>query len=103
MPMKPAAPVTRTFFIGSLLLSPAQLDQLGVLHVAVHAADRDMQEARHAVEEAQAQDVELEKAHEGRQHEMQQVAAAAQLERLARGEGGVAVLAIEVSADVVER
>src|SRR5262245_45105500 len=67
----------------------AQLDQLHVLHVAVHAADRDVQQPRQAVEEAQAHEVELDEAHHGREEEVQQVRAAPLLEGLARGERGV--------------
>src|SRR5690242_6280362 len=110
MPMKPATPVTRTFMREnenrdspyfsrspfSLLLGPVELDQLGVLHVAVHAADRDVQEPGDAVEESQAQDVELDEAHHRRKHEVCCPRAHPALERLARGEGGIAVLALEV-------
>src|SRR5687768_8241854 len=84
MPMKPATPVTRTFIqkngdrphfshltiakkrgqspFFSLALGAAQFDQLRVLHVAVDAADRDVQQARQAVEEPEAHDVELDEA-----------------------------------------
>src|SRR6266404_4880005 len=102
--------VMRLNFIGGLgrgsfypvpSVAAAQLDQLGVLEVAVDAADRDVQEARHAVEKAEAEDVELEKAHHRRHHEVEEAGAASELVRLARGERGVAVLPIEVRREVV--
>src|SRR5512134_2988639 len=100
MPIKPAAPVTRTF-IGLPVLGLPQLDQLHVLHVAIHAADRDVQEARQAVEEAQAHDVELEEADHGREEEVHEGDVTTFLECLARGERGVAVLALEIGGEVV--
>src|SRR5688500_3650638 len=96
MPMKPATPVTRTLIAFRL----SELDQLRVLHVAVHAADRDVHDARHAIEEAQPQDVELEEAHHRREEEVDDARAMAFFIGLAGGEGGVAVLAVEVGAEV---
>src|SRR5262245_32984274 len=109
MPMNPATPVTSTFIWGqkwgvppfSSSLGAAQLDQLHVFDVAVHAADRDMHEPRQAVEEAQAHEVELEEAHHRREQEVRHVRAAALLERLARGERGVAVLPLEIRREIV--
>src|SRR5687768_8415725 len=75
---------------GSPNISPAKLDELGVLHVAVHAADGDVQEARQAVEESQAQHVELEEAHHGREQQVRHAGALAELVGLARGQRGVA-------------
>src|SRR6185295_14233798 len=101
MPMNPATPVTSTF-ISAILRAP-QLDQLGVLHVAVHAADGDVQQSRQAVEEAEAHEIELDEAHHGRAQQVEHAGAAALLERLARGERGVAVLALEIRRQVVGR
>src|SRR5687768_15779120 len=87
MPMKPATPVTRTLIVVGL----SELHQLRVLHVAVHAADRDVDKAGHAVEEPQAQDVELEEAHHWREQQVEDARAAALFIGLARRESGVAV------------
>ena len=57
----------------------------------------------HAVEEAQPQDVELEEAHHRREQQVQHAGALAELVSLARGERGVAVLALEVGGEVVGR
>src|SRR5688572_5659330 len=103
--MKPAVPVRRTFiegrgksglslFFGALLLGLVKLDQLGVLEVAIHASDRDVQEARHAVEEAEAQHVELEEAHHRREQQVRRSGGLPALEGLARLQRGVAVLAL---------
>src|SRR5687768_17309222 len=89
MPMKPATPVTRTFI--SAAFGAPQLDQLGVLHVAVHAADGDVQQAGQTVEEAQAHEVELDETHHRRKQQVEDARAAALLERLACSERGVAV------------
>src|SRR5439155_19788759 len=76
-----ASTVMRFNFIGGLCrrsfypvpsVAAAQFDQLGVLEVAVHAADRDVQEARQAVEKAEAEDVELEEAHRRRHQDVEQ-------------------------------
>src|SRR5438309_6190555 len=89
-------------FIGLyLFFRLAQFEELRVLHVAVDAADGDVQKAWHAVEEAQAQDIELEEAHDRREEEPQDAGAAAELVRLARGERGVAVLPVEVGGEIV--
>src|SRR5438034_11314730 len=105
-----ASTVMRLNFIGGLCrrsfypvpsVAAAQLDQLGVLEVAVHAADRDVEEARHAVEKAEAEDVELEKAHHRRHQDVEEAGAAPELVRLARRERGVAVLPLEVRREVV--
>src|SRR2546426_8643794 len=105
-----ASIVMRLNFIGGLCrrsfypvpsVAAAQLDQLGVLEVAVHAADRDVQEARHAVEKAEAEDVELEEAHHRRHQDVEQAGAAPELVCLARRERGVAVLPLEVPREVV--
>src|SRR3954471_5965163 len=98
MPMNPALPVTSTFI--SALLRAAQLDQLGVLHVAVHAADGDVEQSGQAVEESQAHQIELEEAHHRRAQEVEHAGALSLLERLARGERGVAVLALEIGRQV---
>src|SRR6185503_8175158 len=86
-----AAPATPPQALLSPAFRLAQLDQLGVLEVAVHAADRDMQQARQPVEEAEAQHVELDEAHQRREREVPQAGALALLERLARGQRRVAV------------
>src|SRR5688500_15323601 len=99
MPMKPATPVSSTF-ISTALRAP-QLDQLGVLDVAVHAANGDVQQARQAVEEAQAHEIELDEPHHRREEEVEDAGAAPLLEGLARGERGVAVLTLEVRRQVV--
>src|SRR5713226_1837854 len=122
MPMKPATPVTSTFTAengdrphfshlaiakkwGLSPFSPAvrfaQLDQLGVLQVAVHAADRDVQQPRNAVEKPEAQHVELEEAHQWRGEKVRDPGAEPALVGLARGERGVAVLALEIGGEVV--
>src|SRR2546430_2784837 len=85
-----ASTAMRLNFIGGLCrrsfypvrsVAAVQLDQLGVLEVAVHAADRDVQEARHAVEKAEAEDVELEKAHHRRHQDVEEAGAAPELVR----------------------
>src|SRR6186713_2706173 len=101
MPMKPAATVSSTL-ISAILRAP-QLYQLGVLHVGVDAADGDVQEARQAVEETEAHEIELDEAHHRRAQQVEHAGAASLLERLARGERGVAVLALEVGGQVVGR
>src|SRR5688500_18591677 len=111
MPMKPATPVRRIFigekwglslFLVSLLFCLVKLDELRVLEVAIHASDRDVQEARHTVEEAQAQHVELEEAHHRREQQVRRSGRLPALESLARLQRGVAVLALEVHGEVVE-
>src|SRR2546421_3258094 len=87
----------------SLFFRFVKLEELGVLEVAVHAADGDVQEAGHAVEETQAQDVELEEAHHRREQKVEDACAASELVGLARGEGGVAVLALKIRGEVVAR
>src|SRR5688572_28752971 len=66
----------RVNLIGRILpassaLGAAQLNELRVLHVAVHAADGDVQQSRQAVEEAQAHEVELDEAHHRREEEVE--------------------------------
>src|SRR5215212_4325734 len=81
MPMKPATPVTSTF-TGLLRLRAMQLDQLGVLDAAVHATDADVQQSGHAVEKAEAKDIELEEPHQRREYEVEQPRPPAALVRL---------------------
>ena len=63
-----------------LALRAPQLDQLRVLDAAVHAADGNVQQARHAVEEAEAEHIEFEEAHDGREDEAEHARLAPALE-----------------------
>src|SRR5215472_540759 len=99
MPIKPAAPVTRTFIATAPALSPAsrlfERAQLGVLAEAVEAADGDVHEARRAIEEAAAQNVETQESDRRREHEPdERKALAARMHRF-RLERGVPVLLVE--------
>src|SRR4051812_36558047 len=78
-----------------------QLHELRVLEVAVHATDGDMQQAGDAIEEAEAEHVELEETHHGGSKEMKRAGAAAELERLLRGEGRIAVLPVEIRGEAI--
>src|SRR5215470_9281204 len=74
IPMKPAAPVTRTFMRWLLRASLGALRtleraQLGVLAEARECADGDVHEPGAAVEKSRAQYVEADEARQWREHE----------------------------------
>src|SRR6185369_17783053 len=63
-----------------------QLDQFRVLQEAVHAADRDVHQARQAVQAAEAEEIEFDEAHQRREGELEQAGAAAEPVQFLRGE-----------------
>src|SRR6185369_4731853 len=80
-----------------------QLDQFRVLQEAVHAADRDVHQARQAVQAAEAEEIEFDEAHQRREGELEQAGAAAEPVQFLRGERAVAVLLVEVAAEALGR